>query len=72
MTADTAPDRTTTSLPISLTLADAAAAVGVSRKVIQRAVSDGSLVARYPTSWPVVTVDELRDWVETLPTHRPA
>lgn len=56
---------------LAMTIDDAAAASGVSAKVIRRAISRGDLVPRYPTSRPVLLVDELRDWLETSPTERP-
>ncbi len=55
---------------IAYTLADAAAACGVSERVLRRAIDRGDLSVRYPTARPVILVDELRDWMESRPTHR--
>lgn len=55
--------------PLAYNYEAAAAAVGVSDKVIRRAVADGSLVAHYVTARPVILADELRAWVESAPTR---
>ena len=59
------------SAPLAYTIADAAAAVGVSDRVIRRAIDKGDLTVRYPTSRPIILADELRDWLATLPSKAP-
>lgn len=59
-------------MKLAYTYAEAASACGVSEKVIQRAVQCGDLVPRYPTSRPVLLVDDLRGWLESAPTQRRA
>lgn len=59
------------SAPLAYTIADAAAAVGVSDRVIRRAIDKGDLTVRYPTSRPVILADELREWLATLPSKAP-
>lgn len=59
------------SAPLAYTLADGAAACGISERVLRRAIDRGDLTVRYPTSRPVVLADELRDWLESQPSERP-
>ena len=54
------------------TIADAADAVGVSDRVIRRAIDKGDLSVRYPTSRPIILADELRDWLATRPAVPPS
>lgn len=56
---------------LAYTLDEAAAACGVSRDVVDRAVAQGNLICVYPTSRPVITRTELQEWVESWPTERP-
>lgn len=56
---------------IAYTVAEAAAACGVSEPVIRRAVAKGDLAFHYPTSRPVLLADDLREWVAASPTERP-
>ncbi|GAA1866204.1 hypothetical protein GCM10009715_11770 [Paeniglutamicibacter psychrophenolicus] len=51
------------------TVQEAAATYGVSMDTIRVNIKAGNLVARYPTSRPVIGADELQDWFETLPTE---
>ena len=51
------------------TVQEAAAAYGVSADVIRAHIRHGRLVARYPTSRPIVGADELEDWFLSLPTE---
>ncbi len=53
-------------------IAEAAEAAGVSDKTIRRAIEAGDLAVRYPTSRPVVPVDELRAWIDAMPSQRPS
>lgn len=55
---------------IAYTIAEAAAACGVSEPVIRRAIRKGDLVPRFPTSRPVIPADELDDWIKSAPTQR--
>jgi hypothetical protein len=52
---------------LAYTLDEAAAACGVSRDVIDRAIGQGKLLRSWPTSRPVLTVNELREWVQSWP-----
>lgn len=54
--------------PIAVTVQQAAAMTGMSVDVIRRAINAKNLVAHYPTSRPVVLVDELRAWIKSTPT----
>lgn len=54
---------------ISLTLDGAAAATGMSVDVIRRAIRGGQLIAHYPTTKPVILVDELHAWIASSPTE---
>lgn len=57
---------------ISLTLEEAATSVGFSAKTLRGAISAGSLIAHRATDAPnskyVLLVDDLKAWVESLPT----
>ena len=53
---------------LAYTISDAAVAVGVSERVIRRALASGDLTAKYVTSRPVILADELRAWVEAAPS----
>lgn len=54
---------------IAVTIDEAADMAGVSRSVLKRALATGDLVARYPSTRPVIFVDELRKWLEACPTQ---
>lgn len=53
------------------TLDGAAAYCGVSRDVIDEEIRKGNLIARYPTSRPVILREELDEWLASLPTEKP-
>lgn len=56
---------------LSLTIRDAALAVGLSDDVIRAAISRGELTARYLTATkPVIEVTELTRWLKASPTER--
>lgn len=57
--------------PLSLRVDQIAEATGISERVIWDAIRDGNLVARYPTTRPVVPVEEVRAWLNSLPTESP-
>lgn len=63
-------------MAVSYSLTEAAAAVGVSKDIIQRAVRAGDLLVRYPRvdgkpiSKPLVPADELQRWVAAGATER--
>ncbi|MFI8413748.1 hypothetical protein ACIGB6_14940 [Paeniglutamicibacter gangotriensis] len=54
---------------MAFTVQEAAAAYGVSTDTIRANIKAGNLIARYPTSRPVIGADELQDWFEALPTE---
>lgn len=51
------------------TVQEAAATYGVSMDTIRANIKADNLVARYPTSRPVIGADELQDWFKSLPTE---
>lgn len=58
------------------TLEEAAAATGYSVRTLQIAIRRNDLLARYANTKPIILVDELQDWLRSLPTepkagHRP-
>lgn len=53
--------------PIAYTIPDAAEACGVSETVLKEAINRGDIARRYPNSKPIIAVDELREWVNSLP-----
>lgn len=57
-------------IPISVDYHGAAEMTGHSVDVIRRAVRAGDLVPRYPTSKPVLLVEDLRAWVTRSPTEK--
>ncbi len=56
---------------LAFTVQEAAAAYGVSADVIRAHIKAGRLVARYPTSRPIIGAEELKDWFEALPSGAP-
>jgi hypothetical protein len=62
---------TTTPPPICVTVDQAAAMVGLSAQAIRRAILQGELSARYPTSRPVIMIEELHAWVDASTTRKP-
>ncbi len=56
--------------PISVDYHGAAEMTGVSVDVIRRAVRAGEMVPRYPTSKPVLLVEDLAAWVKRAPTEK--
>jgi len=63
---------TATAARISYNLDEAAAAVGFSVKTLRRAIATGDLIAHRATgaknSKHVVLADDLRAWIEAMPT----
>lgn len=57
---------------VAYSIPEAAAAVGVSRSTVQRAIDAGDLVVHYPNSKPLILADDLREWVASAPTERSA
>lgn len=51
------------------TVQEAAKAYGVSPDVIRAHIKAGDLVARYPTSRPIIGAGELKNWFEALPSE---
>lgn len=58
-------------MKLAYTVDEAAEAAGVSVTTIVEACRDGFLVKSYPNSRPVILVDELRRWLESLPHEKP-
>lgn len=58
--------------PLAYRVQDAAEVAGVSPNVIRAAIKRGDLVARYPTTYPVVEHQELQEWLQSRPTEKPA
>ncbi|MHA7303691.1 hypothetical protein ACX80E_00345 [Arthrobacter sp. TMN-49] len=56
---------------LAYTVQDAAATYGVSADVIRAHIRAGKLVARYPTSRPIIGADELKNWFESLLSGAP-
>ena len=57
---------------LAYSLAELAAASGVSVDMVQRAKKDGSLPVRFVGSKAVVDVDDAKQWIKSLPTERGA
>ncbi len=58
-------------IPIAVGRDQAAEMVGLSQASIIRAIQKGDLVEHFPTtSKGVIMLDDLRDWIESSPTHR--
>jgi excisionase family DNA binding protein len=55
---------------LAYTYDEAAAEVGLSRRAIEREVSENRLVASYYRSKPLILNSELQRWLEALPTER--
>jgi len=53
------------------TFKGAAEAYGVSQDVIRAHVEKGNLIARYPSTRPVIAAAELEEWFNSLPSERP-
>jgi hypothetical protein len=53
--------------PLSVDYAGAAAITGISESSIRRAVRAGELVPVYPTTTPVLLVEELHEWLRRSP-----
>lgn len=62
---------TRTEVPrLSLSINEAAEAVGYSDKVIRQAIATGDLIARYGTGTkPVIRIADLDAWLLARPTH---
>lgn len=57
---------------LAYTIKEAAQAYGVSQDVIRAHIAKGDLIARYPSTRPVIASDELDQWFQSLPTERTA
>jgi len=73
MTLDPAPIENSR---LAYTIDEAAAATGYSASTIRTAIRRNNLLARYANTKPVILIDELQDWLRSLPTepkggHRP-
>lgn len=58
--------------PASYDLDNAAVACGLSRRELQEAIREGSLVARYRGTKPLIRPADLADFIDGLPTTRTA
>lgn len=58
--------------PLAYRVQDAAKVAGVSPNVIRAAIKRGDLIARYPTTYPVIEREELQDWLKSRPTEKPS
>ena len=57
--------------PLAYSLTDAAAVAGVSRSTIDRLIAADELHPRYINSKRVITADELKAFINSLPFDRP-
>jgi hypothetical protein len=57
---------------LGYTIKGAAEAYSVSQDVIRAHIEKGNLIARYPSSRPVIAAAELEEWFQSLPSERPA
>ena len=55
----------------AFTVQEAAKSYGVSTDTIRAAIKRGDLSAKYPTSRPVISAEELRAWFDGLPSEAP-
>lgn len=56
---------------IAYTLPDAARVVGLSERFLRDAITAGDLAARYAGRKVLIPADELRAWVDAMPSQRP-
>lgn len=56
---------------LSYSVQNLATATDLSVDSIQKAIKRGDLVANYFGTKPIITRDEARRWIESLPTERP-
>lgn len=54
------------------TVQSAAKTWDVSMDTIRAAIKRGDLIAKYPTSRPVISTAEMEAWFDSLPTEPPA
>lgn len=52
---------------LAYTFEEAGEAIGVSAATIRKLVRDSYLIAKYPTSRPVILVEDLRSYIESCP-----
>jgi len=57
--------------PLAYTIAEACAAARVGRTVLYELIRDGQLPARKYGRRTVILADDLRHWIESLPTIKP-
>lgn len=53
----------------ALTVQSAAKAYGVSMDTIRANIKAGNIIARYPTSRPVISIKEMDAWFDSLPSE---
>ncbi|WP_420111646.1 hypothetical protein [Pseudactinotalea sp.] len=56
---------------LSYSVQNLAIAVDLSVDSIQKAIKNGDLVANYYGTKPLITRDEARRWIDSLPTEKP-
>lgn len=57
---------------VAMPLADAATRSGLSVRELQVAIRDGDLVAHYRGRKPLIRLEDLQDFIDNLPTSKPA
>lgn len=57
--------------PVSYDIPGAVLASSLSERELRRAIAAGDLVVHYRGRKPLITHDELRAFIEALPTERP-
>ena len=58
--------------PVAYTRATAAQAVGISVRGIDKELKEGRLACRYYGTKPLIPADELKSWLDSLPSEAPA
>ena len=58
-------------MKLAYSLEEAETATGYSQRTLRRAIAENQLVARYANSKPVITAEELTNWLNSLPTEAP-
>lgn len=63
--------RSEDSTEIRVTVQKAAEATGLSVDTIRNLITRREITAKYPTTRPMVSVSELREWIESAPDRPP-
>jgi hypothetical protein len=59
------------SAKLAYTLQEAADAVGMKLSALRAIIAKGDLAVKYPNSKPVIPADELKAWLDSLPSEAP-